>query len=262
MSTLPNVGAFRRECTSATSSKRTSACTRNPPSLRRQTQGSPQHQKKIARSRDDKIQGTTEDKVTVLAARPTDLGRRARSGLALAPRPPRCFGGAGHPRPDHGSRCPRGNRSVPARRRKQPGHGPPQPIFEIFRVRMGDFESISLTLSGQSGAEMRAGKGIGEAILQEEPLAERGNRCRAGWGMNLRALPGAGENRPVPAVSKDPNKPSGSACRDRRDGSAASAGVRGLQLQALDHERHQGLPAVEAQVTGEGVQVVAEAFAR
>jgi hypothetical protein len=41
--------------------------------------------------------------------------------------------------------------------------------------------------SGQSGAEVGAGKGSGEAMLPEEPFAERGNRYRAGWGVNLRA---------------------------------------------------------------------------
>jgi hypothetical protein len=73
---------------------------------------------------------------------------------------------------------------------------------------------------------------------------------------------GAGENRPVPAVSKEPNRPGGAACCDRRDGSAGSAGVRGLQLEASDHERHQGLPAVDAQATAQGAPVVEEAFVR
>jgi len=31
-----------------------------------------------------------------------------------------------------------------------------------------------------------------------------------------------------------------------------------LQLQTFDHERHQGLPALEAQVAGQGAQIVEE----
>jgi len=50
---------------------------------------------------------------------------------------------------------------------------------------------------------------------------------------------GEGENRPVPAAWKSPNRADGCACRDRRDGSGGSAGVRGLQLQVPDHERSE-----------------------
>jgi len=36
----------------------------------------------------------------------------------------------------------------------------------------------------------------------------------------------------------------------------------GLKLEAVDHERHQSLPAVEAHITGQGPQIVEEDLAR
>ena len=43
---------------------------------------------------------------------------------------------------------------------------------------------------------------------------------------------------------------------------APSAGIRDVQFKLFDHECHQGVPTVEAQVTGQRTQVVEEPFAR
>jgi hypothetical protein len=39
-------------------------------------------------------------------------------------------------------------------------------------------------------------------------------------------------------------------------------GIGGLQFEPLDHERHQGVPTVEAQIAGQCAQVVKKPFAR
>ena len=41
-----------------------------------------------------------------------------------------------------------------------------------------------------------------------------------------------------------------------------STGIRDVQLELFDHECHQGIPTVEAQIAGQSAQVVEKPFAR
>ena len=51
-------------------------------------------------------------------------------------------------------------------------------------------------------------------------------------------------------------------CGGAPDEANQSSGIRNFQFKLFDHECHQGVPAVEAQVAGQCAQVVEKPFAR
>jgi len=102
--------------------------------------------------------------------------------------------------------------------------------------------------SVRSGVEIVAARGIGDVLRLEGLKAGQVKTRSSGIWLGFRGrrrkyarARGFGRRKQVRESSRS---------RAGRDRSDRSAGIGGLQFEALDHERHQGLPAVEAQVPG------------
>ena len=113
--------------------------------------------------------------------------------------------------------------------------------------------------TGSIGGKFSTPTGKRSALWSGETETGGMKSSRAGVGVAPR---GGGGSTPVPAIREDECWPPRGRVLSERDRAVRSTRIWSLKLEAIDHERHQGLPAVEAHITGQGPQIVEEDLAR